>query len=371
MTTTATRNNAITASSLQNVRDEYRGLGVDVAHLNNNVKDILQASGLDWRVGQAKIGMVGRTETRMIDGHVANVRSDTGAFLSLSTTDYKPHHNAELLGMMARFADKAEMTITRVGHFAGGTRIWASAESPRLTGELALGDTVKVQALLRSGHEPGTATTARARALRLSCLNGATISEAAGMVRFVHSSKLTNGRVARVAEFVDATSKGFLRYQEAMASLYATPSNGFIDRLLLLELVQPELVQLVHDRMHRVSNTRPASSTPGLVSLDAIVREHADRQESQSVVRNLIAVEGNRRAKLLDAVLDRQQGAQYSRGTLAHSVNAVTAYQTHLSGRTPEGGVESSMFSVSQDMGSQALANATQWAAAIREVAGR
>jgi hypothetical protein len=52
-------------------------------------------------------------------------------------------------------------------------------------------------------------------------------------------------------------------------------------------------------------------------------------------------------------------------------VNAVTAYQTHIAGRTAEGGVESSMFSVSGDMGSQALANATQWAAAVREVAGR
>ena len=359
------------AMILRRVNDPYRGQGVATTQFQNNAKDILEAASLNWRVGQAKLAMVGKSETRGIDGYVANVRSDNGKFLSISTTDYKPHHNVELVGTMAKFASQAGLTITRVGHFDGGTRIWAVAESEAMTGEVAKGDIIRNQIVMRSGHEPGVASIFRAMALRLACLNGMTVSESRGQVRFIHSAGLTSLRTDQVAAFMSRSQQGFTEYLNSMRRLYDTPSSPLVDRLMLMELVAPQLIGQVHDRLHRVNNTRPASSTPleGDELLTDILRQAADREDSLSIVRELIDSSSSRTAKLLDEVLDTQRGGQHSRGTMAHVVNAASAYATHLRGRTDEGGVESNLFGVGGDLANDALQVATRWSQVLETAA--
>lgn len=352
---------------LQRAGDSYRGQGVNVAQANNDPSQILSMAGLNWRVGQTNVGAIGKREVKTISGYKANVRSDNGEVLAVVSDSYRPHHNTQLIGTMAKFADAAGMKIVRAGTFDGGVHVWAAAETG-IQSEVRRGDIVKLQIVMRSSHDGTSASIYRAMAIRLACLNGMTVTEGAGSVRFVHSTGISEAKADQVASYMDQTGQGFRAYIDAMARLYTVRSTPTIDRLILLELVAPELLQSVHDRLHRVSNLTPASSTPtnGQLSLDTVIRAASLRDDSLEIVQGMIDQSRTRTAKLLDAVIDRQQGGSLSQSTLAHVVNAVSAYQTHVRGDN-ESGVNNLMFTPGQDMARSAMDTATRWATVIEQ----
>jgi hypothetical protein len=190
-----------------------------------------------------------------------------------------------------------------------------------------------------------------------------TVTEAQGAIRFVHNVRLSAQRMDEVASFMSSAGDGFRKYMATMQRLRSIRSTPVIDRLMLLELVAPDLLQAVHDRLYRVSNSTPASSTPadGANLLGRVIQEASMRDNSLDIVQDLIASSRTRTAKLLDHVLDTQTGTQYSNGRLDNLVQAVSAYQTHLRGDDATS-VNNLMFSPGQDMARQAMETATRWA---------
>jgi hypothetical protein len=357
--TPATSNNI---RILANIKDAYRGQGTDVSHLRNSPVDIAGTADLNWRVGQTPVGAIGKTQTKVIDGYKANVRSDNGNILGVVSDSYRPHHPAELLRGMTQFADAAGLQVVRAGHFGGGTHVWAAAQAD-VQGEISKGDVVRMRIVMRSSNDGTSASIYRAMAVRLVCLNGMTITESRGAVRFVHNVALSARRLDEVAVFMADTSDGFRKYLASIQRLRSIRSTPVIDRLMMLELVAPELLQQAHDRLHRISNTAPASSTPtdGASILGQMIQETSMRSDSLEVVQDLIAGSRMRTAKLLDNVLDMQAGSQYSAGHLDNLVQAVSAYQTHLRGEDATS-VNGLMFTPGQDMARSAMDTATRWA---------
>lgn len=352
-------------SFLSKAKDAFRGQGTDVSDCKNNPLAIMAKSTLNWRVGQTKVGAIGRTETREIPGYRANIRSDNGQTISIVTDSYRPHHNHELVGAMTTFADAAGMIVTRAGSFGGGTHVWAIADSTA-TGEVGVGDIYRLRIAMRSSHDGTSASMFRSWYERIRCLNGMVSMDSTGTIRFVHSSALTQAKADMVAAYMSNAEDGFRTYLAAMRRLRSTRSTPVIDRLIMLELVAPELLQVAHDRLHRISNTSPASSTPaadGASILGSVIQAASLRDDSLDVVQGLIDSSRSRTAKLLDAVIDTQVGGNLTRGSLAHVVNAVSAYQTHLRGEMES--TNSLLFTPGQDMARSAMDVATTWANVI------
>jgi hypothetical protein len=194
--------------------------------------------------------------------------------------------------------------------------------------------------------------------------------DSTGTIRFVHNTVLSRVKVDTVVAFMSNAEAGFRDYLASMRRLRSTRSTPVIDRLIMLELVAPELLQVAHDRLHRISNTRPASSTPateGISILGEVIRQASMRDDSLDVVQGLIDSSKCRTAKLLDAVIDTQVGGNLTQGSLAHVVNAVSAYQTHLKGELES--TNSLLFTPGQDMARSAMDTATRWATVIEEAA--
>jgi hypothetical protein len=360
---------------LAKVQDPFRGYGEDVSDCRNRPDAILAKAGLGWRVAQVPVGAIGKREVRPIPGYRANVRCDTGAVVGVVSDTYCPHQNADLVEAMVSFADTAGMTVSRAGSFGGGSHVWAVADTTA-TGEVGVGDVYRLRIAMRSSHDGRASSTFRSWYERLACLNGMTRDVNTGVIRYLHSSALTRAKVEAVARFVWDAETGFRSYLEEMNRLRQTPSTPVIDRLIMLEVVAPDLLRQVYERLRRVSNVRPSSSTPTSPSpesesesiLEDVIQASSLRDNSITLVREMIQESRSRTAKLLDSIIDNQQGGDLTRGSLAHVVNAVSAYQTHLRGNG-ETATHALMFTPGNDLAQRTMQVATQYASRIEAAA--
>jgi len=339
----------------------YRGQGVNVAALNNDTRSILAATGLDWKLIQLPMAVVGKKEVRLVSKGKVNVRSDNGTVLSFSSSDYKPHQNAELVGMMSEFAKESGLTLDRVGAFEDGARIWASATSPRQQ-NAAKGDIVQMTIQMRSGHQPGIATTVSASALRLVCLNGATMRVAGGKAKFTHGALMSDLKVGQAREFVAAASEAFNRHMSRLQALYAVHTSRALDLTYLIQLLQPELLRPLAEKAMRCT---------GVPTLDAnvanarLLNAIMERDSSRRAVEDLILDSGSRTLNAAIMAYDHQPGATLSRGTLAHAYNGVTHFNSNVRGRSSETGLESNYWGASAKSTSSALDLAIEYTSAL------
>lgn len=343
----------------------YRGQGVNVASLNNDTKSILAATGLDWKLIQLPMAVVGKKEVRLVSKGKVNVRSDNGTVLSFSSSDYKPHQNAELVGMMSEFAKESGLTLDRVGAFEDGARIWASATSPRQQ-NAAKGDIVQMTIQMRSGHQPGIATTVSASALRLVCLNGATMRVAGGKAKFTHGALMSDLKVGQAREFVAAASEAFNRHMSRLQALYAVHTSRALDLTYLLQLLQPELLRPVAEKILRSTSTpAPWSNLDANIANRRLLNAILEKDSSRRVVEDIILDSGSRTLNAAIAAYDHQPGAALSRGTLAHAYNGVTHFNSNVRGRSDETGLESNYWGAAAKSSSSALDLAIEYTSAL------
>jgi hypothetical protein len=335
----------------------YRGLGTDVASLNNDPQAILEAAGMNWKTVPMPILIQGKTENRLYPGMAALVRSDNGGPLAIATTSYKPHHNSQIMNTLSQFANVAGLNIARVGMFDNGTRGFAIATS-QVSAEAKVGDVVAMRITMRWGHEPGFATRIQAWSEELRCSNGAVVKVESGRARFTHMLELTKDRIVQAKDYVMGAEKGFQAHVAQLRQLRAVPSNRTLDMRILAQLFQPELAERMDQQILKVSNLSPASSTPadenavsnlpGASILDAMLA----RDDSRRIVDTLLYRDAGKLLKAVVAAYRTQPGAEMTQGTMAHAYSAVTHYNSNVRGRSAETGVEANLFGTANAGGS-------------------
>jgi hypothetical protein len=208
--------------------------------------------------------------------------------------------------------------------------------------------------VMRSGHEPGFATTIRAAALRLVCSNGAIVSDGTGMVVSLnHHRGMTRDRLARVREAIMRYSGAFQRYVEQVATFYEVPLHRLAQRVFLADVVQPELVEQAAQVLH-------LEKREGVRVGAQVVQRILDMEENrsgQAIAVSRVLTEGA--GRLLGGIIaasTRQVGGELSQGTLAHGYNAITYYNSHIRGRGAETALESQLFGDGGQMAQDALA---------------
>lgn len=323
----------------------YRGCGVDVSSAGNNVDAIREMAALKWnpvKIGAAALGPKGGVID--VPGEYWLFKSGTRDRIPVRsvTEEFIPHTNTQLLRMMAAFADEANLKITRVGQMDGGSLIWAAASS-EVAENVAVGDVVGLTIVLRSGHGCGVATKVTAQAIRLSCTNGAIVSVKAGRVHLTHRAELTELRIANAIEYMQQANTAFREYVERVRPLYEVPATPAILRLALAQY----LLTKGEDWAAVVKE-----ATKGAIIPDP---KEERRVGSDVIERVLLAEAGNkwfaqrmfngmeRQQPLLNAMVaaaENQPGEQTSKGTLAHVLNTVTYYDSHVRGSNRKGSAE-------------------------------
>lgn len=343
----------------------FRGLLRNVAELP--IEQVSTVAGLEWRTAKRPVEIVGMHSNRRAEGYQALVRSDTGGILAITSDQFKPHQNSEMLADMFQAAAFGEAQIVYAGALDGGRRIVAIA---KMEGEFELpqkakwnghagparGDADKTAlfAMISGGHEVGTPFKIRGFAFRLWCANGAFFTQGAQATFTVTHRVNLETRRAQISEVYARIRSEFQTYGEAAARLQNTEMDRNQSRLFVAELLKPGITKEIAGRL----------GAPALDNAEVwqdVAHELRGAQVLNEVLKANEAESGFARSgkNLLDAITN-QEGRNGD--NLWSGFNGVTYYVDHLRGRNAETGMNAAMFGAGADLKERALSTALQFA---------
>ena len=351
----------------------FRGLLKNVQGLDNN--ELLNAAGLGWKVGSLPVVVQGRTEQRLAKDYQAVIRYDSGAILDITSKQFKPHQNSEILSGMQQLAEAGDAEICYAGPLDGGRKVVAIA---RMNGEFSLPDKTKTWnghsgnpipqdgedttalfTIISGGHEVGTPFKIRGLAFRQWCGNGAFFTVFANSTLTIsHRLRLTMSELARIKRTYESIREEFSTYARDAARLQAVEMEKENSRLYVAELLKPGIAAELGERLKALPSdaslsrqqvwAEVADSLRGRQTLDAIIMENEQSVGFARSGRNL-----------LDAIV--QQDGPNGRN-LWSGYNGVTWYVDHQRGRNPETGMDAALFGEGARLKESALATALQFA---------
>ena len=373
--------------------NKYRGLGAAVAGLGTEAA--LQVAGMDWKTVQLPMVIQGKSEQRP-SAFKSLVRSDNGEELGVSTADYKPIHNHQIVGSMLRVGEAVGngMQLERLGALDGGRRIWGMATIPGHSFSLPVGkeweermrtahggstswiheDNTQLKALFGSGHVPGMAFSIEFMAERQICTNGAKISKMLGRFYMTHSGTFDANTLAKIRSLFEGAGMVFEKYEQQARYLRSVSIGTEESRVLVAQLLGPQtLIKMVEEgrigervRMGWSENDKVSDGFNGLHTgrlLDAIVAQDASRE----VVEQML----NRPAKRVVELINTQPGAEMAKDTLWNTYNAVTYFVDHERGLNNDSGLNAALFGEGAQTKVQAMELATQYGAVLTAGAAR
>ena len=133
--------------------------------MNEHITDILNQTGLNWKVRQEEIQTASGI---LLPDHMALVREDTNAVLSVRSDSYHPYQNEQLIELLDKVSNQTGLAIHKGGSFKGGARVYVQLKS----GDLRLG-TDKIEGYLTgiNSFDGSTSLAFGPSNITISCMN--------------------------------------------------------------------------------------------------------------------------------------------------------------------------------------------------------
>jgi phage/plasmid-like protein (TIGR03299 family) len=107
-------------------RVPWHRLGVVIDERPDTLDDALDVAGVTWTVAKEQLY---RADGRLVDGHHATVREDTGRVLGVVSDDYVVVQNRDCFAFIANLLG-SELVFETAGSLWGGRRVLITAELP-------------------------------------------------------------------------------------------------------------------------------------------------------------------------------------------------------------------------------------------------
>lgn len=335
----------------------YRGLAIPIEKAKTG-PEILQATGLDWKVTKVPVEFTYKGVRRTRKDLDLLIREDNGVDLAHCSNRFHIHQNDEIIGGLARLAEIGNIKITHGGAIDGGARVFLHGSIDRqfdVGVSKKLKDIVRLDFSLSGSHRPGHPTIFMAMAMRLTCLNGATmVSNKAGF-RLTHLNDFKDVNQEAMEAFVNSMILEFETYEQKAKRLAATKLSREQTQGYVLELVQPDLVKAIAEKKGPVDN---------------LTREQILEQAlEQDIVPQLLSgdlkdddLKVDRTVKQILSVMDTQPGAELAKATAWAAYNGVTYYTDHIRGRDNDASVVSALVGPGAKLKARALDLAMEYA---------
>lgn len=370
--------------AILNSNDLYRGFANRVGTYNN-VQDVLDQTGLNWKVCEMPVLVQGKTQNRVFEGKKALVRCDNGDMIEVVTDTFKTHQNIEMVGAMMQAVQGVEAKVTKGGYFPESGKVFIEARlenkfdatnAPSIAGHSfkkgaqaidgsCVGDILALDVMLTGGHKPGTPFKLKGIAKRLACSNGATIMEAFNLIRLTHRQSLNMVDTEKLQKFHADVVASFNTYCEGYQLLSELEAPLAMQQAFILDVVGEESL------IARAIN-RPALNGAALIAelVETDERKRAINggwflEALTDMKRKDDNIEIPRIFNRIEEVLSSQPGGNLTYGTLAHAYNATTYYVDHLRGRNGSAAVESALDGDGDRLKRTALVEGREWVAAL------
>ncbi len=138
--------------------------------------EMLVAAGLNWEIVKRPLFMQVNGEFKQFKDRVAVVRETDERVLAVTSPNWMPMQNREVLGFFREYAAAGVLTLETAGSLRRGKYVWALARMGR-TYDATPGDTMNSYILIISPNIVGSAITVRTTSVRVVCANTMALAE--------------------------------------------------------------------------------------------------------------------------------------------------------------------------------------------------
>lgn len=236
----------------------WHGLGTVLAETDLTAREATQIAGIGWRVEQSPMYITGEQGRLTVPGHVANVRSDTGAILGVVGEDYSPLQQADI----AETIDAAGLSIETAGSLRGGADVWYLARLGSFGVGAGKADESVSYAMFANNHTGQRSFTLAPTSVRIVCANTLAIAlggakRSSGAIKLRHTKNL-DARVAEVGRALAESREQHALFAELAAALAARTLSE-TERVAYWKRLYSATVGEVLDRPATVEQERRAS----------------------------------------------------------------------------------------------------------------
>lgn len=221
----------------------WHQLGQVISHAATS-EEAIRLAGLDWEVQQwsllayPSVPVKGERPTCKVPGHVANVRTDTGAVLGVVSNGYRVFQNHEAFDFMDELVGEKLAMYETSGSLKGGRKVWMLARIPK---EYRVGkdDLINPYLLLTNSHDGSMALRMIPTTVRVVCQNTLNLAlrraGSEGVVIYHHEN--LQARVKEAREKLGLLCQRFDQFGEeiqalAQRQLSAEELTDYFDGLL-------------------------------------------------------------------------------------------------------------------------------------------
>lgn len=274
----------------------WHGLGEQLPE-GQPIETWLEAARLRWKIQMLPVHYPFQGRDRTMDGRFVLARDDTGAALSIVSSDYKIVQPREVLEFYRDLVEYQGYTLETAGALDGGRKVWALARTglvSNIAGDAA--DTLGAYLLLATSCDKSIATTATFTSVRVVCQNtlGFAFDDMNGnsrrSIKVDHSRRFDPQPVKTDLGLIDEAWARFLKRVNTMTS-YSLDDQSALGYFETLFLSEKEIME-----------HRPLSSAKGI--------------EVSQIMSLFYSAKG--------------QELSTSKDTLWGAVNAVTNYVDHV-----------------------------------------
>lgn len=209
------------------------------------VDEMTKAAGLDWAVAQHPMFIEVDGKRVAVPNKVAVTREDNHDILSVSSKQWKPFQNRDLMEFFREYVEAGAATLETAGSLKEGKLIWALANINKgftLNGR----DQVNGYLLLSNSHEPGSSIRVMTTMVRVVCQNTLTLAHGEGNDMY-RQSHVKDFDLASAKATVEFAREGVELHKMEAEALMSLKMSAYDTVRTLATHFQPEMSKTEQD----------------------------------------------------------------------------------------------------------------------------
>lgn len=205
------------------------------------VDEMTKAAGLDWDVAQHPMFIEVDGKRVAVPDKLAVTREDTLDVLSVSSKQWKPLQNRDLMEFFREYVEAGAATLETAGALNDGKTIWALANINKgftLNGN----DQVNGYLLLSNSHVPGSAIRVMTTMVRVVCQNTLSMAHGSGADQY-RQNHLKAFDIDAARETVELARENVGRHKDEAEALMKLNLTARDTIAVLAKQFQPEMLE--------------------------------------------------------------------------------------------------------------------------------
>ena len=223
---------------------------------------------LEWSVESAALTATLDTGVQVeVPGKVAQVRSDNGSVIGITSPSYEVFQNSDLKGLVLPLVEEGLLEVTNIGYLGKGNKVFLQAQMT--TDYQVVGEEHKGSLTLLNSHDGSSTLAAGVTDTRIVCSNTFASALSGFDARIRHNSEM-HVKALEITETINFVNEGMRKFSEAAEVLSTTKCDEDTLDSLLAYAFKKDDVKTLRSRNKIVEFYRSGVGNEGKTLWDAV-----------------------------------------------------------------------------------------------------